>query len=723
MCCWMRAATFRLQTARIYMNGGIMRGFLWRVAVGWAAMFSVAACASAGSAYVRVSQIGYEAGEGVHRAYLMSSDIEKNAAFRVVNREGKTVYGAAVGAVTGSWSNSKAVQYRIYALDFKAPGCGLYSIEVSGSLAARSPLFAVDTPEKLYPGLLLNTRFFYETQRDGPNYKPNALRSAPGHLNDRHAAVYQTPPLDENDSIVAEGQPLVPTGKIIDASGGWWDAGDYMKYVETVSYTVALQEIGIRDFPKSIGREAPMNPPRPPGAISYSGDAAGAPGSSDLTSEADFGLRFLLRMWDDKTRTLYYQVGNSQDWTNFPDLLSDYDIWRLPQADDNWNGCDAGAKFICNRPVFVSGPAHSKISPNLAGRLAAVFAGCYVLHREDNLRLANQCLASAEHIFDLADTSLADPAGSVDAGSCSSGCLQTIIPFDGYPETVWDDDMELGATELFLALRSACEHGAAAQNLLHRDPSYYLVQAAQFARNYVEKVYKAGHADTLNLYDVSGLAHFELYRALQLAGKPGGLAVSAAGIRKQLLKQVNDAVAQAGSDPWGFGAGWTDDTTSHGAGISVMASEAYALTGRSEYDEYSRRWMANILGANAWGSSFIVGDGSATFPNCIQHQVANLAGALDGTAGGTPVLWGAVVEGPASEATSGALDGMIFCPANGADSFAKFNGDDGAYDASRVSVYQDNVQSYSTTEPAIDLTASSFLMWSWRIALQNGVRR
>jgi len=33
-------------------------------------------------------------------------------------------------------------------------------------------------------------------------------------------------------------------------------------------------------------------------------------------------------------------------------------------------------------------------------------------------------------------------------------------------------------------------------------------------------------------------------------------------------------------------------------------------------------------------------------------------------------------------------------------------------------VYQDNVQSYSTTEPAIDLTAASFLMWSWRIAQQ-----
>ena len=34
------------------------------------------------------------------------------------------------------------------------------------------------------------------------------------------------------------------------------------------------------------------------------------------------------------------------------------------------------------------------------------------------------------------------------------------------------------------------------------------------------------------------------------------------------------------------------------------------------------------------------------------------------------------------------------------------------YDASNVAVYKDNMQSYSTTEPAIDLTSTSFLMWS-----------
>ena len=116
-----------------------------------------------------------------------------------------------------------------------------------------------------------------------------------------------------------------------------------------------------------------------------------------------------MKMWDDNSRTLYYQVGNSQDWVNFPDL-SDYDIWRLPQADDNWDGCSADATFICNRPVFIAGPAGSPISPNLAGRLAADFAVCYQLNRTSQPALANQCLKNAEDIFALANTSFAEPA-------------------------------------------------------------------------------------------------------------------------------------------------------------------------------------------------------------------------------------------------------------------------------------------------------------------------
>ena len=329
-------------------------------------------------------------------------------------------------------------------------------------------------------------------------------------------------------------------------------------------------------------------------------------------------------------------------------LITEYDIWTLPQAADHYEEqgdpkpCDIYTTFfICHRPVFQAGPAGSPISPNLAGRLAADFALCSQLNRRINRDLANQCLKNAEDIFALANTSYPDPAPSGSGSGTCDNCLLTISPFDGYGETVWDDDMELGATELYFAVKFAEADQGLPAELPHADPMYYLRRATEFAHRYVTYIYETGNTDTLNLYDVSGLAHFELYRALEMAGDPGGLGVSKTDIAQQLLRQVGDAITQAGADPWGFGTHWNyGDTTSHGAGLSVMASEAYYLTQSKDYDTYSQRWLANILGANSWGSSFIVGEGS-TFPNCIQHQVANLAGALDGTSGGTPILWGA----------------------------------------------------------------------------------
>jgi endoglucanase len=204
---------------------------------------------------------------------------------------------------------------------------------------------------------------------------------------------------------------------------------------------------------------------------------------------------------------------------------------------------------------------------------------------------------------------------------------------------------------------------------------------------------------------VSGLAHFELYRAMALAGNPGGLATTQAALLADLKKQLDKAVTQAATDPFGFGFPWgTYDTTSHGAGLAVMANEYDNLTNSSAYAAYANRWLGNILGSNAWGTSLIVGDGS-TFPHCMQHQVANLVGSLNGA---EPLLRGAAVEGPNGIATKGALSGMIACPTNGVDVFAQFNGN-GA-------VFKDNVQSYSTVEPAVDLTASSFLAFSWTMA-------
>ena len=47
-----------------------------------------------------------------------------------------------------------------------------------------------------------------------------------------------------------------------------------------------------------------------------------------------------------------------------------------------------------------------------------------------------------------------------------------------------------------------------------------------------------------------------------------------AALLADMKKQLDGAVAQGATDPFGFGFPWARwDTTSHGAGLSVMASE------------------------------------------------------------------------------------------------------------------------------------------------------
>ncbi len=616
-----------------------------------AAVPAGAARAAAPAAFVRVNQVGYP-GAASKRAYLMASAAETGATFTVKNSSGATVLSAPIGGNLGSWSNGFP---NVYALDFTpVSAADSYTISVSGPIAASSPTFRIDTGANLYAGAISNATAFYQAERDGPQFIAGPLRTAPGHLNDANAMTYATPHANKNGGFSGD---LSPLGVRIDASGGWWDAGDYLKFVQTTSYTVDVLLLGARDFSAQLG--------------------------TGLTAEARFGTDWLRRMWDDNTQTLYYQVGIGEGNAK---TVGDHDIWRLPQADDSFGGTDPATRYIRNRPVFRAGAPGSLISPNLAGRDAAALALCYQVFKATDPTYANGCLLEAEHIFDLANTA---PAGD----------LLTVIPFSFYPESEWRDDLEIGAAELARALQS----GGLPAGLPHTDPLFYLQKAAHWAHAYITGPNDA--ADTLNLYDISALAHFDLYQALAQAGDPAGLEATRADLLADLKKAIDGALAKAATDPFQFGFPWgVYDTQTHGAGLSVQASLYDQLSGTTTYADWSGRWLGNILGANAWGTSLIVGDGT-TFPNCMQHQVTNLVGSLDGS---PPVLLGAGVEGPNSIAARGLVSGMRTCPANGVDSFAQFNGS-GA-------VYKDDVQSFSTTEPAIDLTVNSPLAFARQAA-------
>ena len=91
-----------------------------------------------------------------------------------------------------------------------------------------------------------------------------------------------------------------------------------------------------------------------------------------------------------------------------------------------------------------------------------------------------------------------------------------------------------------------------------------------------------------------------------------------------------------------------------------------------------------------------------TFPDCMQHQVANLAGTLDGS---RPVDVGAVVNGPNGKGNfegglGGFQTGMRHCT-SAARGLARFDG--------HGSRYVDDVRAWQTDEPALDMTGAAVI--------------
>ncbi len=582
---------------------------------------------------------------------------------------------AASGAARqdlGAWSARYGWVWAARFTGVRAPG--RYRLGILGDASAASPWFTIGPAAQLYARPLANALYFYENERDGPDFIHTPLRSAPGHLNDLSAMTYRSPPVDENGDFKGS-LARYATGTAINASGGWFDAGDYLHFVETTSYTEAILLQGIASFPGQLGSAA--------GAGSRGAGLTGA----DFTGEARFGLDFLQRMWDQRTRTLYYQVGTGEA-NNY--YFGDHDIWRLPQADDHYHGSNPRYAYIRHPPVFRAGKPGAPISPNLAGRLAADFALCYQVFRHSDPGYAGTCLREAETVY-------------AQAGTHWKGQLLTALPWDFYPETSWRDDMMLGAAELARALQDGSSSpGSLPAGLPVRSAATYLRDAAGWASAWVHS--KQALSDTLNLYDVSALADYELDLALARQPVPG-LAITRAQLAGNLRGQIEKGIATAARDPFGFGFAWDQwDTTTHGAGLTVMADEYDALAGRPVYAAWAQRWLDDILGSNAWGVSLIVGDGTV-YPDCMQHQVANLAGSLDGQ---PPVLAGAAVEGPNSFAATGTVPHMRLCAANAPGDVPY-----AAYDGQKA-VFADNVQSYSTVEPAIDLTALTPLAFAWQ---------
>jgi hypothetical protein len=319
--------------------------------------------------------------------------------------------------------------------------------------------------------------------------------------------------------------------------------------------------------------------------------------------------------------------------------------------------------------------------------MAAAFGLCAQVFDQTAPAFAARCLRAGEAAFALADT--------------SHTANHTTAPSGYYPEgPMWRDDLELGAVELHLALRDAT---SILSNLPVTDPAVYLAHAAHWARVYLNQ--SDDLHDTFNLYDVAGLAHVELIRALNVAGDPAALPVTADDLVAGLRVQLDLAVQMSASDPFAFGSGHGDPSP-HAFGLSAEAAWYDQVTGTSRYADLQASQLSWALGANAWGSSFVIGDGTL-FPHCPQDQPANIVGSLDGTGN---ILLGGGVDGPSGYIPTGFFGPASAppCPPDGTNPFRPFDQPDWRY--------VDRVASWATVEPADDYSILPFIAFVEQVA-------
>jgi endoglucanase len=268
---------------------------------------------AAAALLVRVNQVGYtlDAPKG---ATVMAQRSLGHARFVVLDAHGRRVIGGRLGRRRPAFSSRWRYVYDLDLSALRVPG--LYRVVVD---RVRSTIVRIASGSSLFGPLAQHAVTFFQAQRDGPDIIPGVMHRVPAHLRDAQAAVYRTP---RYQGFRLLGQ-LVPAGTTVDASGGWFDAGDYLKFVETASFSDVMALFTLRQYSSGVG-----NP-------------------SGLAAEARFGTDWLLKMWDQQRRVLYFQVGIGDGNAR---TLGDHDLWRLPQADDRRSVRPGSpAYFVTNR--------------------------------------------------------------------------------------------------------------------------------------------------------------------------------------------------------------------------------------------------------------------------------------------------------------------------------------------------------------------------------------
>lgn len=283
--------------------------------------------------FIRINQVGFLPGD-LKTGVVFSNINLTGQNIKIINVDNKSVVlKETIKADVGRWGKYK----HHYNIDFsELKETGSYFIEIGN---AKSFRFLIG--EKIYNPVVDSIMQFFKAQRCGPT---NPILHDVCHL-------YDSPVLIGDTTI-----------KSVDVTGGWHDAGDYIKFLNTSALTTYLLLFSYQFDKEKFG---------------FDSDNDGVP---DVLLEARVGIDWLLRCNYSKY-SLINQVGD----------MRDHEVgWRLPEND----------------PLKYERPAYSGIGKNQVGLFTAVMALAAKIWKEkfyDN-EYSQKCLDAAKNIYSVRNT-------------------------------------------------------------------------------------------------------------------------------------------------------------------------------------------------------------------------------------------------------------------------------------------------------------------------------
>jgi len=476
---------------------------------------------------IRVNLIGYEASHP-KKALILSKTPNKDAWF-IFQENGKKVKELKPMLLkTENWAPFD-YYYECNFTDIISPGTYFLS-NITQTL--RSEKFLIGN----YPPIHESVISFMQTQRCGFN------------------------PFTKEVCHPLDGKSFYgkrPDSSYVDATGGWHDAGDQLKYLITGSNATARMLMAYQWNPSIFEDKVnDLGLPQPNGI-------------ADVLDEAKWGLDWIHKLHP-TSEELIHQVADDRDHLGF----------KMPHEDAanyGWGKNKYRPAYFANGKPQGLGKYKSESTgvSNVAGRSAAALALGYQIFKDipGHLPFAAQCLQDAIEIFEMGKKREGFQQGN------SYGA-----PYR-YNERTWADDMEWGAAALFKATGD----------------KKYLNDALHYAdvigfTSWME-MDSAAHYE---MYPYVNMGHYALWQVVDNKT----IKVKLADYYKHNLLKIQE---KADKNPYSVGHLFIWCSNNLAAAVATQALLYEEMTGDVQFRPLLQNHLNWLFGLNPWGTSMITG--------------------------------------------------------------------------------------------------------------------